>query len=99
MAEDGCDAIPEAHAPDYAFGYGDLSVHQVAVDPTDPDLAYLSYYGGGVRAVQIQCTNPADTSTRELVEVGDYIDEQDESNFGRLGLDRPQRRPGVHLGQ
>jgi hypothetical protein len=73
-------AIPEAHDPDYAFGYGDLSVHEVATDPTDADLAYLSYYAGGVRAVQIQCANPADTTTCELVEVGGYINPEG-SNF------------------
>ncbi len=67
-------AIPEAHDPAYAFGFGDLSVHEVAVDPQDPSLAYLSYYSGGIRAVQIQCSNPADTSTCELVEVGSYLD-------------------------
>ncbi len=67
-------AIPEAMDPAYASGFGDLSVHEVATDPTDPSLAYLSYYAGGLRAVQIQCSNPADTSTCELVEVGGYLD-------------------------
>src|SRR5918994_986456 len=45
-------AIPEAHDPAFAFGFGDLSVHEVAVDPQDPSLAYLSYYSGGLRAIQ-----------------------------------------------
>jgi hypothetical protein len=67
-------AIPEAHDPAFAFGFGDLSVHEVAVDPQDPSLAYLSYYSGGLRAIQIQCTDPEDTSTCELVEVGGYLD-------------------------
>jgi hypothetical protein len=67
-------SIPEAHDPDFAFGFGDLSVHEVAVDPQDPSLAYLSYYAGGLRAIQIQCADPADTSTCELVEVGGYLD-------------------------
>jgi len=67
-------AIPEAMDPAYASGFGDLSVHEVATDPTDPSLAYLSYYSGGLRAVQIQCSNPEDTSTCELVEVGGYLD-------------------------
>jgi hypothetical protein len=67
-------AIPESQDPDFAFGHGDLSVHEVAVDPQDETLAYLSYYAGGLRAIQIQCTNPADTSTCELVEVGGYLD-------------------------
>ena len=67
-------AIPEAMDPAFAAGSGDLSVHEVATDPTDPDLAYLSYYGGGIRVVQIQCSDPADTSTCELVEVGSFVD-------------------------
>jgi len=59
-------AIPEAMDPAYAEGFGDLSVHEVATDPTDPDLAYLSYYAGGLRAVRIV--------NGQLVEVGGYID-------------------------
>src|SRR5918993_760135 len=76
-------AIPEALDPAFAEGFGDLSVHEVAVDPQDASLAYLSYYSGGLVAVQIQCpagtpydpdNPPADTSTCELVEVGSYLD-------------------------
>jgi hypothetical protein len=59
-------AIPEAMDPDFAEGFGDLSVHEVATDPTDSDLAYLSYYAGGLRAIRIV--------NGELVEVGGYID-------------------------
>jgi hypothetical protein len=60
--------------PAYSSGVGDLTVHEVATDPTDPSLAYLSYYSGGLRALQIQCSNPADNSTCELGEVGGYLD-------------------------
>ena len=67
-------AIPEAMDPLFAEGFGDLTVHEVAVDPQDPSLAYLSYYDAGLRAVQIQCTNPAVPSTCDLVEVGGFID-------------------------
>ncbi len=67
-------AIPEAMDPAYATGFGDLSVHEVATHPTNPSLAYLSYYAGGMRALQIQCSNPADPTTCELVEVGGYLD-------------------------
>lgn len=67
-------AIPESMDPAFAEGFGDLSVHEVAVDPQDPSLAYLSYYAGGVRALQIQCSSPTDTSTCGLVEVGGYLD-------------------------
>jgi hypothetical protein len=75
-------AIPEAHDPAFAFGFGDLSVHEVAVDPQDPSLAYLSYYSGGLRAIQIQCSDPEDTSTCELVEVGGYLDPEGNDFWG-----------------
>jgi hypothetical protein len=75
-------AIPESQDPDFAFGFGDLTVHEVAVDPQNASLAYLSYYGGGLRAIQIQCTNPADTSTCELVEVGGYLDPEGNDFWG-----------------
>jgi hypothetical protein len=84
-------AIPEAHDPDFAFGFGDLSVHEVAVDPQDASLAYLSYYSGGLRAIQIQCPEgtpydpenpPADPSTCELVEVGGYLDPEGNDFWG-----------------
>jgi hypothetical protein len=75
-------AIDEAHMEEMAFGHGDFSVHEVATDPQDASLAYISYYSGGMRVVQIQCggvpynpdSPPADTSTCELVEVGGYLD-------------------------
>lgn len=75
-------AIPEAMDPAFASGFGDLSVHEVATDPTDASLAYLSYYAGGLRAVQIQCSNPADTTTCELVEVGGYLSPEGNDFWG-----------------
>lgn len=74
LTEVGTFSIPEARNPLFAEGFGDLSVHEVAVDPQDPTLAYLSYYDAGLRAVQIQCTNPTLASTCDLVEVGGFID-------------------------
>ena len=41
-------AIPEATKPEFAFGHGDLSIHEFATDPSQY-LAYSSYYAGGVR--------------------------------------------------
>jgi hypothetical protein len=75
-------AIPEAMDPAFATGFGDLSVHEVATDKTDPSLAYLSYYSGGIRSMQIQCANPSDRSTCELVEVGGYLDEHGNNFWG-----------------
>lgn len=67
-------AIPEAHNPAFAFGFGDLTVHEVATDPRRATNAYLSYYAGGLRSLEIQCTDPTDPTTCELVEVGGYLD-------------------------
>ena len=66
-------AVPEAMSPAYATGFGDLSVHEVAVDPLRPDTAYLSYYNAGARAIQIQCPSPTTTTGCQLVEVGGFI--------------------------
>ncbi|MDQ3995764.1 MAG: hypothetical protein M3303_01965 [Gemmatimonadota bacterium] len=88
-------AIPEAMDPAFASGFGDLSVHEVATDPTDPSLAYLSYYAGGLRAVQIQCSNPADTSTCELVEVGGYLDPAGNDFWGVEVIPNPADDPNV----
>ncbi|MFN2538467.1 MAG: PA domain-containing protein, partial [Mycobacteriales bacterium] len=60
-------AIPEAHDPAFADGYGDLSVHEVATSLRRPDLAYYSYYAGGFRVTKI-------TADQKLLEVGHYID-------------------------
>ncbi len=82
-------AIPEALDPAFAEGFGDLSVHEVAVDPLDPTLAYLAYYAGGLRAIQIQCAVPyddvdtvAEAQTCELVEVGGYLDPEGNNFWG-----------------
>ena len=88
-------AIPEAMDPAYVSGFGDLTVHEVATDPTDPSLMYLSYYAGGLRALQIQCTNPSDTSTCELVEVGGYLDPDGNNFWGVEVIPNPADDPAV----
>lgn len=67
-------AINEAHDPAYASGYGDLTVHEVATHPQDATRAYLSYYSGGLRALQIQ--------GQELVETGGYLDPNGNNFWG-----------------
>ncbi|MBI3167301.1 MAG: hypothetical protein HYZ22_02400 [Chloroflexi bacterium] len=71
-------AIPEAHDPAFAFGYGDLSVHEVATDPQFANFAYLSYYAGGLRSLEISCQG--NSGNCDLVEVGGYLD-QNGNNF------------------
>jgi len=41
-------AIPQAMDPNFATGFGDLTVHEFATDATE-NLAYSSYYAGGMR--------------------------------------------------
>ena len=59
-------AIPEAHNPAFATGFGDLSVHEAATSQTRADLVYFSYYSGGFRVAKIDAG--------KLVEVGHFID-------------------------
>jgi hypothetical protein len=58
-------AIPAAHDPAYASGFGDLSVHEVATDP-DTNRVYVSYYSGGFRVL-------AYSNKGRLTEVGAFI--------------------------
>ena len=71
LARVGSFAIPEALDPAFAFGFGDLSIHEFATDPGQ-NLAYSSYYSGGVRVFRFGSSG--------LQEVGHYIDPQG-SNF------------------
>jgi hypothetical protein len=64
-------AIPEALNPAFAFGFGDLSIHEVAMDP-DQNRAYSSYYAGGMRVF--------DFGEGGIEEIGHYVDD-DGSNF------------------
>ena len=65
-------AIPEAHDPAFATGFGDLSVHEVAVSHQRDDLAYISYYAAGLRVISVE--------GGQIQELGHYIDE-DGNNF------------------
>jgi hypothetical protein len=65
--------VPESQDPAYADGFGDLSVHEVATDPTQ-NLAYISYYAAGFRVVSY--------GPGGLEEVGHYIDEGGNNFWG-----------------
>jgi hypothetical protein len=66
-------AIPEALDPAYAFGFGDLSIHEIATDPGQ-NLAYSSYYAGGMRVFRF--------GEFGIEEVGHYIDEEGNNFWG-----------------
>ena len=72
MSELDTYAVPEAHDPAYADGFGDISVHEVAMSSVDADRAYFSYYSAGFRVVEIE--------DGQLVEKGHYVD-ADGNNF------------------
>ena len=74
MSEADTYAIPEAHDPAYAEGFGDLSVHEVATSAKKPSLAYVSYYAAGVRVI--------DTSTGKIVEKAAFIDKGGNNFWG-----------------
>lgn len=90
-------AIPEAMDPAKASGFGDLSVHEVATDPKRWDRAYLSYYSGGLRSLQIQCTNNADPSTCKLAEIGGYLDPLGNDFWGVEVIPDPSSTTGGQL--
>ena len=71
-------ARPESQDPAFATGNGDMSVHEVALDPELP-LAYVSYYGLGFRVLEY--------GNRGLEEVGAFVDEGG-SNFWGVEIHR-----------
>jgi hypothetical protein len=58
-------AIEEARDERYAFGFGDLSIHEFATDATE-NVAYSSYYAGGMRVFTF--------GPGGLTETGKFID-------------------------
>jgi hypothetical protein len=91
--------VPETADPDFAAGFGDLTVHEVEVPRGDPNeggsnvdddaLAYFSWYAGGFRVLDI-----ADPSTPQ--EVGHYIDPQG-NNFWGVALAEDQNGDRIVL--
>ena len=67
-------AVPEAHDPTKASGFGDLSVHEVATSAVNPKLAYFSYYAAGFRVTKVD--------NDQITEVGHFIDEGGNNFWG-----------------
>jgi hypothetical protein len=67
-------AIPEAMDPKRARGSGVLSVHEVATSHERNDLAYLSYYAGGLRVIRID--------DGKIVEAGKFVDVRGNNFWG-----------------
>ncbi|HSE81036.1 MAG TPA: PA domain-containing protein [Gaiellaceae bacterium] len=83
-------AIDEALDPAFATGFGALSVHEVAVDPFKRNIAYLSYYSGGMRVIQY--------GPEGLEELGHYVDEDGNDFWGvQVHKLRQLKKPTVIL--
>lgn len=67
-------AIPQAHDLAFADGFGDLSVHEVATSERKSERAYLSYYSGGFRVIEVEDS--------KIKEVGHFIDEGGNNFWG-----------------
>jgi hypothetical protein len=67
-------AIPEAMDPAFRAGFGSMSVHEATFDPVDSTRGYLSYYDGGLRALDITCPSAGTTAGCTLAEAGGFID-------------------------
>jgi hypothetical protein len=65
--------------PSFASGFGDLSIHEFAVDQQSSRLAYSSYYAGGARALSY--------GSNGLSEVGAFIDEGGNNFWGVEDMD------------
>jgi hypothetical protein len=73
-------AIPEAHDPAFANGFGDLSVHEAATSLQRNDLVYYAYYSGGFRVTRIV--------DDKLVETGRFIDQGGNNFWGAQVFER-----------
>jgi hypothetical protein len=75
-------AIRESLDERFAEGFGDLSIHEFATDPTEP-LAYSSYYAGGIRVLRF-------SRAAGLEQTGAWIDEQGSNFWGIEQFTTPQ---------
>lgn len=79
LPEIGAYAVPEALDPDYASGFGNLTVHEVKTDPRALSrLAYFSYYDAGLRVAKF--------GSKGIREVGHYIAEGGNDFWGGFPL-------------
>lgn len=78
-------AVPEALDPEFAEGFGNLTVHEVETDPRPHvNLAYISYYAAGFRVVKF--------GKKSIREVGHFIDENGNDFWGVVPVQKVNRR-------
>ena len=75
-------AIAEGVDSRFAAGFGDLTIHEVATDPTE-NLAYSSYYAGGMRVLRFDRASG-------LNQVGAFVGPQGNNFWGVEQFTTPQ---------
>ena len=60
-------AVATGMDPAYETGFGNQTVHEVAVSGQNPHLVYLSYYDAGLRVISLK--------GNKITEVGHFVDE------------------------
>jgi len=79
LAETGYYAPGQVNDADYASGFGDLTMHNVVGDVDDGDLAFISWYSLGMRAIRVDTGNsvrpPDDDWDAATPGVNDYYGE------------------------
>lgn len=79
-------AIPEALDPAYRSGAGELSIHEIKIDPRRGiNLAYASWYAGGARVIRY--------GAGRLSEAGHFIAPGGSDLWGTFPIARGSRRP------
>ncbi len=104
-------APEEAAYPTKAFGFGDLTMHNVEVDPLNRNQSYVSWYSAGMRALEYRPghfrsnANGEGSYSWNVHEVGRWIDPQG-SNFwgvtvtnigGQQYILASDRNTGLHI--
>ena len=104
-------APEEAADPTKAFGFGDLTMHNVEVDPLNRNQSYVSWYSAGMRALEYRPghfhsnANGEGSYSWNVHEVGRWIDPQG-SNFwgvtvtnigGQQYILASDRNTGLHI--
>jgi hypothetical protein len=104
LEEIGYYAPAELADPQFAVGSGDLTMHNLEIDPTDRDRAFVSWYSLGLRAVEVRLPHSHDNlngegyTSRRVHEVGRFI--ADDAVAAEFGLDlEGSNFWGVHVHQ
>ena len=91
LGEIGYYAPAEVTDPDLATGAGDLTMHNLEMDPSEPNRAFISWYSLGMRAVEWR---PGHLHTNQL---GEGVVSWNVHEVGRFIADDGSNFWGVHV--